>query len=108
MELVLSIPAEKYQKLKNRLQKDNLASRASLVFKEAKTINEGKEGYYCYVSGSEEQCKRILELIAPKNPKTGEVFVYATEVTGEEKDLVISKIKEESEKANEAFGGIFG
>jgi hypothetical protein len=99
---------DKHQKVKDRLQKDNLASRASMIFKDAKTIEESKEGYYCYVSGTEEQCKRILELIAPKNPKTGEVFVYATEVSGKEKDLVITKIKEEEDKALEGFGGIFG
>jgi hypothetical protein len=108
MELVLSMTADKYQKVKDRIQKDNLTSRASMVFKEAKTINEGKEGYYCYISGTEEQCKRILELIAPKNPKTGEVFIYATEVSGKEKDLVIAKIKEEEDKALEGFSGIFG
>jgi hypothetical protein len=108
MELVLSMATDKYQKVKDKLQKDNLTSRASMVFKEAKTISEEKDGYYCYISGTEEQCKRILELIAPKNPKTGEVFVYATEVSGKEKDLVISKIKEEEDKALEGFGGIFG
>jgi len=108
MELVLFMVAEKYQKVRDKIQKDNLASRASLVFKEAKAIVEGKDGYYCYVSGTEEQCKKILELIAPKNPKTGEVFVYATEVSGKEKDSVITKIKEEEDKALEGFGGIFG
>jgi len=108
MELVLHMTTDKHQKVKDRLQKDNLASRASMIFKDAKTIEESKEGYYCYVSGTEEQCKRILELIAPKNPKTGEVFVYATEVSGKEKDLVITKIKEEEDKALEGFGGIFG
>jgi hypothetical protein len=108
MELVLSIATDKYQKVKDKLQKDNLTSRASMIFKEAKGIIEGKDGYYCYISGTEEQCKRILELIAPKNPKTGEVFVYATEVNGKEKDLIIAKIKEEENKALEGFGGIFG
>ena len=78
-----------------------------VVFKH-KSIDEAKEGYYGYISGTDEQCKKALGMIKAKNPKTGEVFIYAEEVTGEEKDKVIKAIKEESEKASEAFGSIFG
>ena len=74
----------------------------------AKSIDESKEGYYCFLSGTDEQCKKALEMIKAKNPKTGEEFVYATEVTGEEKVKVIKSIKEESDKASEAFGSLFG
>jgi hypothetical protein len=107
MEIVLSMTTDKYQKVKDKLQKDDLASRASMIFKEAKTIDKEKEGYYCYISATEDQCKRILELIAPKNPKTGEVFVYAKEVGGKEREEVINKIKEEEDRALEGFGNIF-
>lgn len=108
MEIVLHMQADKYEKMKNKLMKDDLVSRASIMFKEAKAIDKSKEGYYCYLSGTDEQCKKALEMIKAKNPKTGEEFVYAEEVSGEEKNKVIAKIDEEQDKASEAFGGIFG
>mgnify|MGYP000297662115 CR=1 FL=1 len=41
--------------------------------------------------------------------ESGEVVEeIATEVTGEEKEKVINKLKEEENKAIEGFGGIFG
>ena len=108
METVIKIGTEKYQKVKDMLLKDDLISRASITFKEARTIDKSKDGYYCYISGTDEQCKKVLEVIKRKNPKTGEEFIYAEEVGGKEKDNVIKNIKEESDKASEAFGSIFG
>ena len=108
METVIKIVTEKYQKVKDMLLKDDLVSRASITFKEAKVIDESKEGYYCYISGTDEQCKKVLEIIKRKNPKTGEEFIYAEEVTGKEKGKVITAVKEETDKASEAFGSIFG
>jgi hypothetical protein len=96
MEIVLHIETKNYLKLRDILLKDDLVSRASIILKEAKMYG-GKEGYYCYISGSEEQCKKALELTKD----------LAEEVKNKEKDNFINKIKEESEKANEAFGGIF-
>jgi hypothetical protein len=107
MEIVLKIESDKLEKVKNKLTKDDLVSRASIIFKEAKSIDESKSGYYCYISGMDEQCKQALILIKAKNPKTGEEFIYATEAIGEEKDKVIKVIKEEQDRAAEAFGGIF-
>jgi len=108
MEIVLHIKPDKYEKMKNKLLGDDIVSRASMTFKDAKAIDENKEGYYCYISGTDEQCKKALSMIKAKNPKTGEEFIYAEEVSGTEKDKVIKTIKEESDKASEAFGGIFG
>lgn len=97
MEIVLLIETKDLQKTKDLLLKDDLVSRASIVFKEAKSYG-GKEGYYSYISGTEEQCKKALELT-----KT-----LAKEVKSKEKNSFINKVKEESDKASEAFGGIFG
>lgn len=97
MEIVLITETNNFQKVKELLLKDDLVSRASIIFKEAKAYGD-KEGYFCYISGSEEQCKKALELTKD----------LAKEVKNKEKDNFISKIKEESEKADEAFGGIFG
>ena len=81
----------------DKLLEDEIVSRASIIMKEGKGL--GKEGYYCYVSGTEEQCERALEI----GKENG-----AEEVTEKEKEEIVKKIKEEEEKAMEGFGGIFG
>jgi hypothetical protein len=96
MDVLLLIKAEDYQKVSEMLKKDEIVSLASLVFKDAKQF--GKEGYYCWISGLEQQCKRALELTKD----------LAKEITGEEKEEFIKKVKEEEEKAVEGFGAIFG
>jgi len=106
MEIVLSMEQKNLQRVKDILLKDDVVSRASIVFKEAKGLT-GKEGFYCYISGSEEQCKKALEKVKMKNEKTGEVTELAKEVSSKEKEEVVSKIKEEEDKALEGFGGIF-
>jgi hypothetical protein len=97
MEIVLLTETKNLQKVKELLLKDDLVSRASIIFKDAKVFG-GNEGQYCYISGSDEQCKMALELTKD----------LTKEVKNKEKKNIIDKIKEESEKANEAFGGIFG
>lgn len=106
MELVLKMETKDYQKVKDVLLKDDSVSRASISFKEGSII--GKEGYYCYLSGSEEQCKKALDLVKQKNEKTGEVIELAKEVIGKEKEELINKINEEEDKAIEGFGNIMG
>ena len=105
MEVVISMEMKNLQKVKDILLKDDVVSRASIVFKEAKGITS-KEGYYCYLSGLDEQCKRALDILKLKDEKTGEVIELAKEV--KDKENVINKIKEEENKAMEGFGGIFG
>jgi len=101
MELVLLIKSEDYPKLKDILLKDDIVSRASIQFKDGKEF--GKEGYVCYMSGLEEQCKKALELIKDENGK-----ILAEEIKGKDKENIINKFKEEEDKAMEGFGGIFG
>jgi len=97
MEILLSVDIKDLQKFKDILLKDDIVSRASIMFKEGKAL-QGKEIYYCYVSGLEEQCKRAKELTKD----------ISKEVEGKEKDEVLKKIKEEEQKAMEGFGGLFG
>lgn len=104
--MVISIEQKNLQKVKDLLLKDDVVSRASIIFKEAKTLT-GKEGFYCYISGSEEQCKRALEKVKIEDKKTGETIELAKEVSGEERDGVLRRMKEEEDKALEGFGGIF-
>jgi hypothetical protein len=96
METVLLVETKNLNKVKDILLKDDLISRSSMTFKEGGIIS--KKDYYIYVSGTEDQCKRALEL-------TKEL---TKEVTGKEKDELINKIKEEENRAIEGMGGIFG
>ena len=96
MELLLLIETKNYSKVRDCLLKDDTVSRASLTFKDAKVFGN-EDGYYCYASGTEEQCKKILELTKD----------LVKEIKDRKKRKVINKIREEEEKANVAFGGIF-
>lgn len=107
METLIQIETKNYQKVKEMLLKDDVVSRASIVFKEAK-LYRGKDGYYCYITGLEEQCKKALEIVKQKDQKTGNVVELAKEVTGKEKEEFVKKIKDEEERAMEGFGNIFG
>jgi len=98
MEVVMSIETRNLQKAKDVLLKDDVVSRASIVFKEASTYGGKSGNYYCYMSGLGEQCKRALELAKD----------LAKQLEGKEKEDFVKKIKEEEQKASEAFGGIFG
>ncbi len=96
MELVLYVASDKLEELKKKLLQDEEVSRASITFKEAKSLGYDKDGYFCYISGTEEVVKKAKELAT--NLATQE----------ENQEEVIKKIKEEEEKAIEGFGGIFG
>jgi len=96
MEIVIEIKKGNLQKVKEILLKDDIVSRATIVFKEAKTLGFDNKNYYCYISGLEEQCEKAKELIKD----------IAKIV--ENKDEIIEKIKQEENVAMEGFGGIFG
>ena len=96
MEIVLHFKSENFAKGKDVLLTDDVVGRASMVFKEGSIV--GKDGYYCLFSGTEEQCKRALELMKD----------LAEEVKDDRKSQLINKIKEEEDKAIEGFGSILG
>jgi hypothetical protein len=96
MEIVLWLESKNLQKLKDVLGKDDLTSRASMTYREGSII--GKEGYFCYFSGTDEQCKKAIEISKD----------LAKETDAKDRDAVIAKIKEEESKASEGLGGMFG
>ena len=98
MEVVFKIKKQNLQKVKNLFLKDDVISRASVVFKEAKSLGFTGDDYYCYVSGINEACDKSKRLIND----LGEL------VKKEEEKKVIDKIKQEEESAMTGFGGIFG
>ena len=99
MEIILHAEGKNYKKLQDRLLKDEVVNRASIIFKEASQF--GKEsGYFVIVRGDEERLQRALEIASDEE--------LAEEVKGGEKEDISKKIKEEEDKAIEGFGGIFG
>ncbi len=96
MEIVFHFKSDNFAKGKEILLTDDIVGRASMTFKDGTTL--GKHGYFCYFSGTEEQCKRALELVKD-----------LAEIADEKiKALVIGKIKEEDEQALQGFGNILG
>ena len=97
MEIVLKIKKENLQKVKDILLKDDTISRASLIFKEAKSLGFNGNEYFCYISGLEEACKKAKELTKDS----------AEIINKKEEEGIIKKIKEEEESAMSGFGNIF-
>ena len=96
MEIVLSIEAGNAGKAKDVVLNDPVVSLASIIFKDGKTM--GKENFYIYISGLDDQCKKAIELTKD----------LAKVVEGKEKEQIIKTIKDEEKKATEGFGAIFG
>ncbi len=97
MDLVLYVQQQNVEKLKQLLFADDMVSKANIIVHEASSF--GKEGgFFVRVLGEKAHCKKALELSKD----------LATKVTGAEKKSLLNKIKEESEKSLEGFGGIFG
>ncbi len=95
MEVILYADQEKAEKLRNILLKDELVSKANVIFKDAKFMN--KEGIYIRIMGNEEQCKKAIELSKE----------LAEEVTGEEKEKILNLMRKEDEEMLSGFSGIF-
>lgn len=98
MEIVIEIKKENLQKAKEILLKDDVVSRATIIFKEAKALGFDNKNYYCYISGLEKQCEKAKELTKD----------IAELIENEKKDKIIEKIKQEENTALEGFGNIFG
>ena len=95
MEVVLYAKGEAAEKLREILLKDEIVSRANVLFKDAKPLD--REGFYIRILGSEEQCKRALELSKD----------LAEEVSGEEKEKVLRSLRSEDEEMLSGFSGVF-
>ena len=95
MEIVLYVDNDKAEKLRSILLKDDVVSRANVVFREAKPMN--KEGFYVRIIGDKEQCERAIELSKE----------LAEEVSGEEKEKILDTLRKEDEEMLSGFSGIF-
>jgi len=93
---VYLISGEDLEKVRQALMSDEITSKANIVFKDAKLLT-GREGYYIRVIGTEEQLKRIKEIIGES----------AKEIEAKEVEEVLKKLQEEDESALAGFGSIF-
>ncbi|MCD6591724.1 MAG: hypothetical protein J7K78_01740 [Thaumarchaeota archaeon] len=93
--MILYVERGSADKLREILLKDDVVSRANVLFRDAKSL--GKDGYYVRVLGSEEQCKRALELAKD----------LAEEVSGEEREKVLKMLESEDEEMLSGFSGVF-
>ena len=98
MEVVFKIEKQNLQKVKDVLLKDEIVSKASITFKESKSLGFEGNHYYCYISGLDEACDKAKELT--KN--------LAEVVNEKDVKKIIEKIKSEEESAMTGFGDIFG
>jgi len=96
MEIVLWCEEGKHQKVLQLLKSDETVSKTSIIFKEGSII--GKNGYYFYISGLSEACKKAIEITKD----------LVKVVEGDEKERVIDAIKKEESKALDGFGAILG
>jgi len=96
MDLLLFSKRENSKKLEEKLKKDDLVSGASIKVRDASIVN--KEGVYFYIEGTEDKIKKAKELAKD----------LGEEVLGEEKEKVVSILKEEEERAIEGFGAVLG
>jgi len=95
VETVLYVERDKSDKLREILLKDDIVSRANVIFKDAGFMD--KQGFYVRVVGDEEQCRRAVELAKE----------IAEEVTGEEKEKVLEELRKEDENMLSGFSGVF-
>lgn len=96
MDIVLEVESRNVQKLKDLIGKDDLASRASMTFRDGSVI--GKEGQLCLFSGTDEQCGRLLEISKEIAKRAGEK---------DSADFIV-KVREEESKSSEGLGFILG
>jgi hypothetical protein len=62
LKRVYKIDKSDFQKVKEVLLKDDIVGRASVKFKDGKTL-ELEDKYYCYVSGTEDVCEKSDDLM---------------------------------------------
>lgn len=98
MNILFEIEKKDLEEVKKLLLNDDIVSRGSIQFREARGLGLKKKNYYCYVSGTEEVCKKAKMLVEK----------LAKIIEGKNKDKIIEKIKGEEKEAMEGFGAIFG
>jgi len=102
MDKVYECDISKKNELKKILDEDPYSedsiSRIGYILKDGSTLGEDDKKVYVYISAPEEK-------VAIVSKKIGSI---TSEVKGDVADRIVSKIKDEQNKATEGFGNIFG
>ncbi len=98
MRILFLVKKENYSKAGDIVFKNDLVSRQSINFRDSKSLGLEGDVYYLDIQGSEEALEEAKKLLKD----------LAEEVTGAEKEKVISVIEKQEESANVGFGSIFG
>jgi len=95
MYLVFSFPQTSRSQVDAIVNEEPIV-RQSIITRSADNVNSKRDGMIVFIEGSEDACKAAKEKLKDFE-----------EVTGEEKDNIIKKIKEDEDKSIEGFGNIF-
>ena len=99
MEWITFVKKESVNKAEEKLRSDtDLAAKQSITVRDAKSLDIEKDGSFFLISGTEDGIEKCKELIKE----------FVEEVDKEDLSKATEKIKEEEDKAAEAFGGILG
>jgi len=99
MEWITFVKKESVNKAEEKLRSDtDLAAKQSITVRDAKSLDIEKDGSFFLISGTEDGIEKCKELLKE----------FIEEVDEEYLNKAREKIKEEENKAAEAFGGILG
>ncbi len=99
MEWITFVKKDDVNKAEEKLRNDtDLAAKQSITVRDAKSLDIEKDGSFFLIDGTEDGVEKCKELINE----------FVEEVDEEHLNKAKEKIKEEEEKAAEAFGGILG
>ena len=98
MEWMTFVKKENVKKAEEILKKDDIASRQSIVIKDAKGLSIEEDGSFFKINGDEEGIERCKELIKE----------FIQEIDEEKINKAKEEIKKEEETAAQGLGGIFG
>jgi uncharacterized protein YaaR (DUF327 family) len=91
------VKKENVRKAEEKLKSDfNVAAKQSITIRDAKSLDIEKDGSFFLIDGTEEGIAKCKELIKEFVESVDEKYLSKAK----------EKIKEEEEKAAEAFGGI--
>lgn len=99
MDWITFVKRENVRKAEEKLRSDfDIAAKQSITVRDAKSLDIKKEGSFFLISGTDEGIKKCKELIKE----------FVESIDEKKLNKAKEKIKEEEEKAAEAFGGILG
>lgn len=97
MEIVFEVEKSNFSEVREILLKDDVVSRASIVFRESGSLGLDNDNYLVYVSGLDEACGKAKELLKELGKEADQKL----------KEQVIEKIKEDEDSVASGFGTLF-